>query len=108
MPSHTHRLLSWTKLQKSAAAALLVGCATLGQAESRNGDLQLLLEQLATSHHVCGVTVAVIKDRRLDAIYTASGCQPAMKLNAESIFQAASLGKPVFAYAALTCQTREA
>ena len=48
MPSHTHRLLSWTKLLKSAAAALLLACATLGQAESRNGDLQLLLEQLAT------------------------------------------------------------
>ena len=101
MPTHTCRRFTQAKLLKSAATPFLAARATLGQADSHSSGLQPLLEQLATSHHVCGITVTVIKKRRLDALYTATGCQPAMKLNAKSIFQAASVGKPVFAYSAL-------
>lgn len=56
---------------------------------------------LAQKHHVCGVAVAVIKNRQLDTIEYATGCAPALRLNSDSVFQAASLSKPVFAYAVL-------
>ena len=45
--------------------------------------------------------VAVIKHRQLDSIHSATGCSPAPALNADSVFQAASLSKTVFAYAVL-------
>ncbi len=59
------------------------------------------LEALAKKHQVCGVALAIIKKRKLDAIEYASGCVPATSPDAGSIFQAASLSKPVFAYAVL-------
>jgi CubicO group peptidase (beta-lactamase class C family) len=59
------------------------------------------LQLLASKHGVCSVAVAVIKDRKLDSVATAMGCMPDLKLNSNSVFQAASLSKPVFAYAVL-------
>ncbi len=59
------------------------------------------LKTLAAEHHVCGVAIAVVKNRKLDSMDTATGCLPALTLNSNSVFQAASLGKPVFAYAVL-------
>ncbi|GAB2852934.1 hypothetical protein GCM10027277_21660 [Pseudoduganella ginsengisoli] len=59
------------------------------------------LKALAQAHHVCAVAVAVIRNRQLAAVDTAAGCQPEPALRPDSVFQAASLGKPVFAYAVL-------
>jgi CubicO group peptidase (beta-lactamase class C family) len=70
----------------------LCGCATSNPTT---------LQGLAEKHHVCGVAIAVIKNRQLETIESATGCSPASPLNADSVFQAASLSKPVFAYAVL-------
>lgn len=59
------------------------------------------LEVLAGQHRVCKVALAVIKNRQLDSIDSATGCRPASAPSHDSVFQAASLSKPVFAYAVL-------
>lgn len=50
---------------------------------------------------MCGVALAVIKNRKLDSTAAASACPPAATPHPGSVFQAASLSKPVFAYAVL-------
>ena len=59
-------------------------------------------QQLASQHQVCSAALAIIKSGQLQAQLFAQGCQDAVIPDADSIFQAASLGKPVFAYAVLT------
>jgi CubicO group peptidase (beta-lactamase class C family) len=82
-------------------AAMSVGCASLDNSDSESLNLHEMLERLATKHGVCSVAVAVIKDRKLDSVDTAKGCMSASTLNSDSVFEAASLSKPVFAYAVL-------
>jgi CubicO group peptidase (beta-lactamase class C family) len=82
-------------------AASALGCATHERAEPSTAHFHTTLERLAAKHHVCAVAIAIIKQRRLDAVDVASGCEPAWKPDANSVFQAASLSKPVFAYAVL-------
>lgn len=80
---------------------VLSGCASSNQIGLTSENLHETLKVLSTRHHVCGVAIAVIKNRKLDFIDSASGCQPALALKSDSVFQAASLSKPVFAYAVL-------
>jgi CubicO group peptidase (beta-lactamase class C family) len=77
------------------------GCASASRTDPSRGNLQESLNALAKKHHVCGVAMAVIRHRQLDSVVSATGCQPAPAVNADSVFQAASLSKPVFAYAVL-------
>ncbi|WBS00050.1 serine hydrolase [Pseudoduganella sp. SL102] len=56
---------------------------------------------LAKQHKVCGVAVAVIRQRKLETVHAAAGCRAAPPPGADSVFQAASLSKPLFAYAVL-------
>ncbi len=63
--------------------------------------MQTTMQQLAARRGVCAVAVAIIKNRQLDSVKTASSCSPATALTVDSVFQAASLSKPVFAYAVL-------
>lgn len=82
-------------------SVLLAGCASSNRPAPASLNLHDTLQVLADRHHVCGVAVAVIKNRQLASIDTASGCVPAATLAPDSVFQAASLSKPVFAYAVL-------
>lgn len=90
---------TWTQTI-AGSMALALSCLCSAQAED-NGDAQALIQRLATKHRVCAVSVAVIKDRQLQGLHFASGCDPALAVDARSVFEAASLGKPVFSYAVL-------
>lgn len=86
--------------------APLIGLLTFGcVSPARNilapQSLQGTLSALAKEHHVCAVALAVIKNRKLDSIRYATACSPASMLGSHGVFQAASLSKPVFAYAVL-------
>jgi CubicO group peptidase (beta-lactamase class C family) len=81
--------------------AALGGCASPQLADTEAGNVDERLTTLARQHRVCAVALAVIKNHKLDAIASASGCAPQTPLHADSVFQAASLSKPVFAYAVL-------
>lgn len=84
-----------------AVVALLSGCATPERTDFTAHSLPQTLQAIATKHHVCGVALAIIKARKLVAVETASGCTPPARVDADSVFQAASLSKPVFAYGVL-------
>ena len=87
-------------------AAFVLTFSSTARADTDGGE-QELLRGLATKHHVCAVSMAVIRNRQLKSVYVASGCDPALALDAHSVFEAASLGKPVFAYAVLKLAAQE-
>lgn len=60
-----------------------------------------LLAPLARQHQVCAAALARIRQGQLLSVTTASGCDEALPVRPDSVFQAASLSKPVFAYAVL-------
>ena len=99
------------------AALLAVGCSNLKVAQEAGpsepsrlhtdsatdvtqGTIrQADLEQLAQDQRVCVVAVATIRNRVATGSKSAKGCESLQMPGAQSIFQAASLSKPVFAYA---------
>lgn len=85
----------------AVSAMLLASCATVDQPHAATINLNTALQQLAAQRSVCGVAIAIVKNRKLESVNSASGCSPATALHADSVFQAASLSKPVFAYAVL-------
>lgn len=82
-------------------APLLSACVTSGQTDLHSMALNDNLKIQMDRHHVCAVAIAVVKDRKLDLADSLGGCPSSPDLNSDSIFQAASLSKPVFAYAVL-------
>lgn len=77
-------------------------CTTLfGCAQLTSNAEHASLEQLAIRYRVCSVAVAVIKNHQLQSIEMASGCQAEMVPKRDTVFEVASLSKPVFAYAVL-------
>ena len=89
------------KLLAPILSTSLLACASSNTVEPTFEDLHTTLARLAAKHHVCGVAIAMIKNRKLDAMEFASGCEPTLAPNADSVFQAASLSKPIFAYEVL-------
>ncbi|MBI5719955.1 MAG: beta-lactamase family protein [Burkholderiales bacterium] len=92
---------AWHAALMLAALMLTASCASPPEAGPEAAAPAEELLRLAQRHRICGVAVAVIRQRSPQAITTASGCDPAMAVRPDSVFQAASLSKPVFAYAVL-------
>ncbi|HZG18805.1 MAG TPA: serine hydrolase domain-containing protein [Herbaspirillum sp.] len=83
-------------------AALTNGCASVhdGRTSAQVVSPRDVLQQNASRYDVCA-TAALIKHRQLLSVETAQGCASASLLTPDSVFEAASLSKPVFAYAVL-------
>ena len=64
-------------------------------------ELQAAADSLAVKHRLCAVAYAVISARSVVTSGVASGCDPGQQLTPDSVFQAASLAKPVVAYGVL-------
>lgn len=67
----------------------------------QSASLQDRLRLLANRYGICDVAVAVIRNRELQSVDTAHTCADEPSWSQESVFEAASLSKPVFAYAVL-------
>lgn len=85
---------------------LLVACLfslffQSASAEPLSTDLQATVKRQAHDKQVCAVAYATIHAGKISSSGGASGCDRGRDPNGDSIFQAASLSKPVFAYAVL-------
>jgi CubicO group peptidase (beta-lactamase class C family) len=87
----------------ACASALLPGCAAHSPSvPATSASLQSSLSRAVDRYAVCGAVVATVRNRQLDAIETSgASCEFVAPPHAGSVFQAASLSKPVFAYAVL-------
>ncbi|WP_423002812.1 serine hydrolase domain-containing protein [Undibacterium sp. JH2W] len=81
------------------ASSLLSGMAT--PATSTAAEPPATFQQLASKHQVCAAALVYIKAGQIQEPQFVTGCDDTAMPDASSIFQAASLGKPVFAYAVL-------
>lgn len=88
-------------LASAFVAAALVCLPCRAEGEKVTPELQAAADSLAVEHRVCAVAYAVISARSVSAAGVASGCDPAQQLTPDSVFQAASLAKPVVAYGVL-------
>ena len=82
-------------------ACLFSLCFPLARAEPIPSNLQTTIERLAREKQVCAVAYATIHAGKISSSGGASGCDRGRNPTADSVFQAASLSKPVFAYAVL-------
>ena len=70
-------------------------------AESSQAALRDRMQHLANRYGICDVAVAVVRKRELQFVETVHTCAGQALEAEESVFEAASLSKPVFAYAVL-------
>ena len=82
-------------------ASLFSLCFQSASAETLSTDLQTTVERQAHDKQVCAVAYATIHAGNISSSGGASGCDRGRKPTGDSVFQAASLSKPVFAYAVL-------
>jgi CubicO group peptidase (beta-lactamase class C family) len=68
---------------------------------SQQTSLRDRLQLLTSRHGICDVAVAVVRNRKLQSVDAAHGCAAGSPSTLGSVFEAASLSKPVFAYAVL-------
>lgn len=76
-------------------------CLQSASAESLSTSLQTTVERQARDRQVCAVAYAAIHAGKISSSGGAGGCDRSREPTADSVFQAASLSKPIFAYAAL-------
>lgn len=89
-------------LPAASQAAYLTGAAGDAVAAPTEHTQQLQqLQQLAIKHQVCTAALVYIRGGQIQEPLFAKGCEEAAMPDASSIFQAASLSKPLFAYALL-------
>lgn len=84
-----------------AFAWLLSLCSQSASSEPLAADLQASIERLARDKHICAVAFATIRAGMISSSGAAQGCERGRRPTEDSVFQAASLSKPVFAYAVL-------
>ncbi len=80
-------------------ATIATGRESSASLTAERDDLSGTLTHLAAKHGVCAVVAAVIKARRLQSIISAANCDLAPLVGPQSVFQVASLSKPLFGYA---------
>lgn len=83
------------------AACLFSLCLEAAGSEPPSTDLQAVVERLARDNQVCALAYATVRAGKISNSGGASGCDGARVPTDNSVFQAASLSKPVFAYAVL-------
>ena len=83
------------------AACLFSLCFESAGSEPLSTDLQAIVERQAREQHVCAVSYSTVHAGKLSRSGGASGCDGMSVPTEDAIFQAASLSKPVFAYAVL-------
>ncbi len=95
-------------LSKYVRSLLLISCvlfSTSSHAADEAGDAMgeqvAQFRQLASKHQVCTAALVYIRNQQLQEPQFTTGCEGAAMPDANSIFQAASLSKPLFAYAVL-------
>ena len=82
-------------------AGLFSLCVQSAGAEPLLTDLQTTVERQARDKQVCAVAYAAIHAGKISSSGGASGCERGREPTGDSVFQAASLSKPIFAYAVL-------
>jgi CubicO group peptidase (beta-lactamase class C family) len=83
-----------------AIVAVLVSCRTAGPGAT--ADLDAVAAERLAAHHVPGAAVAIVVDRRVIVrSYGVADVDSGAKVNENTVFEAASIGKAVFAYAVL-------
>lgn len=82
-------------------ACLLPLCHESAGSGPISNDLQTIVESQAHDRQVCAVSYATVHAGKLSRSGGASGCVRMTAPTENSVFQAASLSKPVFAYAVL-------
>ena len=79
--------------------ALLGGCAARVYEDPVPDDPRATAQALAARLHLCRLAFVVVRGRRIQRVEAVSGCDEGALPG--DVFQAASLGKPVFAWAVL-------
>jgi len=79
--------------------ALLGGCAARAFEDPVPDDPRTTAQVLATRMHLCRLAFVVVRGRQVQRVDAVSGCDEGAAPG--DVFQAASLGKPVFAWAVL-------
>ena len=88
---------------EDASPAAMMARIEGAQSPDRQGLDRLTLEQVMERFHVPGVSVAIVKDFRIDWAkgYGSADVESGMRVDADTLFQAASISKPVAAMAAM-------